>query len=225
MACHDADEFFPITVKAWGVDRGETPSRELSRRHHVHLGEAVPVPGSRRLHAGGRRRRVALLLDPQHLARPDQQHPHPRRTHRATGARAVLVRPPVGLHLRCLPLQGHARRHVQQGPQPGRAGTGSWRSSPATGRSPCSPRTPASASEYYEQTGSRAPRHDDRACGRHLHGRRPQPGADVGDAADHRLDQGRQLAQSRAVRGHRHLVPESLGVRVRRRRAARTSGA
>ncbi len=30
MVCHDVDEFFPITIKAWGVDRGAEPSRELS---------------------------------------------------------------------------------------------------------------------------------------------------------------------------------------------------
>jgi predicted secreted hydrolase len=30
MVCHDADEFFPMTVTAGGVDRGEAPPRELS---------------------------------------------------------------------------------------------------------------------------------------------------------------------------------------------------
>jgi predicted secreted hydrolase len=30
IECHQRDEFFPITVKAWGVDRGESPGRELS---------------------------------------------------------------------------------------------------------------------------------------------------------------------------------------------------
>jgi len=30
MASRDEDEFFPITAKAWGVDRGEAPERELS---------------------------------------------------------------------------------------------------------------------------------------------------------------------------------------------------
>jgi predicted secreted hydrolase len=29
MVCDDPEEFFPITVSAWGVDRGSTPAREL----------------------------------------------------------------------------------------------------------------------------------------------------------------------------------------------------
>lgn len=29
MVCHDEDEFFPITIKGWGIDRGEATAREL----------------------------------------------------------------------------------------------------------------------------------------------------------------------------------------------------
>ncbi|MEI6621606.1 MAG: lipocalin-like domain-containing protein [Actinomycetes bacterium] len=29
MVCHRRDEFFPITIKGWGLDRGEDPPREL----------------------------------------------------------------------------------------------------------------------------------------------------------------------------------------------------
>lgn len=30
IVCHEPDEFFPITVQAWGVDRGGRPARELA---------------------------------------------------------------------------------------------------------------------------------------------------------------------------------------------------
>jgi predicted secreted hydrolase len=30
IECHDADEFFPVTIKAWGVDRGSSPERDLA---------------------------------------------------------------------------------------------------------------------------------------------------------------------------------------------------
>ncbi len=30
IECHDPDEFFPVTIKAWGVDRGEESERELA---------------------------------------------------------------------------------------------------------------------------------------------------------------------------------------------------
>lgn len=30
FVCHEADDFFPITITAWGVDRGERPERQLA---------------------------------------------------------------------------------------------------------------------------------------------------------------------------------------------------
>jgi hypothetical protein len=99
MVCHDVDEFFPITINAWGVDRGETPSRELSVDITFTSGKQYLLQG-----ADGCMPAVdgvgSLYYSIPNIAR------------------AVLVRPAVGLHLRHLTLQGHARRNIQQGPEP-----------------------------------------------------------------------------------------------------------